>query len=799
MSSEPPRTLGKYQLLDLLGRGGMGEVVKAWQPDLNRFVAIKTLLAGEHATDGFLERFRREAQVAAGLAHPSLVQVYDFGTEGRLHYIVMEYVEGRSLREVLAKGKLEPAEALRIALSAARALQFAHERKIVHRDIKPANLMLDPQGRVRILDFGLAKSLAEGKGLTLSSTMLGTPCYMSPEQAFGAPEEVDARTDVYSLGAVLYEMLTGRPPFEGGTVLAVLRKIEDDEPAPPGISPAVDAVVLKALAKDRERRFPSAGELAGALEACLQGAPAGSAPARRSWGLAGAAAALVVAGIGLGLALSRPTPSVAPPAGPEAALRALLARSPEPTAAELARYREDPPRAAMIARHFQERGRYSRALPFLRGGDRALGELMSARAIQRFASPALFKLSIAAPHDLKGAEAQLAAALLRHLEGKQEAARLKLRNAEIGGAAPALVLLVRAHLDLWDAMPDPRGEAQQQLLATLRADLEASDAPFLLPLGAVAAHLSGDAAAAHEIADRFSRRAPLSAESFVLQSVLLQLDGKLELAREALEDAGEADPLELDVSIHGAYLGILDLLQDPANGWPDVERAKAAALLDERLRRDHYPAALLLRAVLHATFAEWDDAAGELKKLARRTPLDRITTGHPLLDAFVWAGESRTRLLEAARDLQAHLGRPDAAMEAARRITGEDLPEEDRTPLLRDNRLWMARALLDDEARALEHLEQALLLGATPQELRDDVTIAVLRPRPAFQSLLRRHREIHRRLAKLHLGDDAAVLAQLEEALKFGVSPAELRRDGELGEFRSRPEFAELLKRYEER
>ncbi len=799
MSSEPPRTLGKYQLLDLLGRGGMGEVVKAWQPDLNRFVAIKTLLAGEYATDGFLERFRREAQVAAGLAHPSLVQVYDFGTEGRLHYIVMEYVEGRSLREVLGKGKLEPAEALRIALSAARALQFAHERKIVHRDIKPANLMLDPQGRVRILDFGLAKSLAEGKGLTLSSTMLGTPCYMSPEQAFGAPEEVDARTDVYSLGAVLYEMLTGRPPFEGGTVLSVLRKIEDDEPAPPGISPAVDAVVLKALAKDRDRRFPSAGELAGALEACLQGTAAARAPERRSWGLAGAAAALVVAGIGVGLALNRPSPSAAPPGDPEAALRALLARRPEPSTAELTPFREDPPRAALIARHFQERGHYSRALPFLRGGDRALGELMSARAIQRFASPALFKLSIAAPHDLKGAEAQLAAALLRHLEGKQEAARLKLRNAEIGGAAPALVLLVRAHLDLWDAMPDPRGEAQQQLLASLRADLEASEAPFLLPPAALAAHLSGDAAAAHEIADRFSRRAPLSAESFVLQAVLLQLDGKLELAREALEDAGEADPGALDVSIHGAYLRILDLLQDPAEGWPETERRAMAVLLEERLRRDHYPAALFLRAVLHATAAEWEAAAEELRKLARRTPLDRITTGHALLDAFVWAGESKTRLLGAARDLQAHLGRADAAMEAAGRITGEDLPEEDRTPLLRENRLWMARALLDDEPRALEHLEQALRLGSTPQELRDDVTIAVLRPRPAFQSLLRRHRDIHRRLAISHLGDDAAVIAQLEEALKFGVPPGELRRDGELGDFRNRSEFAELLRRYEER
>jgi predicted Ser/Thr protein kinase/tetratricopeptide (TPR) repeat protein len=798
MSSEVTRTLGKYQLLEVLGRGGMGEVVKAWQPDLNRFVAIKTLLAGEQATDGFLERFRREAQVAAGLAHPSIVQVYDFGTEGRLHYIVMEYVEGRSLKEVLARGKLEPAEALRIARAAARTLQFAHERKIVHRDIKPANLLIDPQGRVRILDFGLAKSLAEGKALTLSHTMLGTPYYMSPEQAFGAPEEVDARADVYSLGAVLYEMLAGRPPFEGGTVLAVLRKIEDEDPAPPGISPAIDAIVLKALAKDRERRFQSAGELAGAIEACV-GTSAVAGAARRPWGLAGAAAALLVAGLGLGLMRSRPgAVAPAPPPDPDAALRALLARTPEPSAVELAAYREDPGRARLVARHFQERGHFGRALPYLRGYERALGELMSARAIQRFASPGLFKLSIASPPDLKGWEAQLAAALLRHLEGKAEAARLKLRNAENGGAPAAHVLLVRAHMDLWDVYPDPHGEAQQQVLAALRQALEAGEALFLLPLRAVALHLSGDAEAAHAVADRFAQRAPLSAEAFMLQSVLLQLDGKLELAREAMEDAADADPGALDVSIQGVYLKMLDILQDPSMPSLEAARAWMEPALEARLKRDHYPAALFLHAVLRAAAADWEEAADALRKLARRTPLDRVTAGHPRLDAFVWAGESRSRLLEAARDFHAHLGQMTAAVATARLITGEGLPEEDRAPLLRDNHRWMARALLDDQSQALRHLEQALRLGATPAELRDDETLAVLRPRPAFQALLRAHRDVHRRRARLALGDDAAVLAELEEALKFGVPPADLRRDAGLGDFRARSEFAELLRRYED-
>src|SRR6185436_18563107 len=165
---------------------------------------------------------------------------------------------------LLEEKRLDPQKSLRIAFTVARALQFAHDRKVVHRDIKPANLILDKQGRARSLD---------GKGLTASSVMVGTPSYMSPEQAFGAPEELDHRTDVYSLGAVLYEMLTGRPPFEGGTVLSILRKIEDEDPAPPGISPRIDALVQKALAKDRERRFQTAADFAEAIRACLDSPP----------------------------------------------------------------------------------------------------------------------------------------------------------------------------------------------------------------------------------------------------------------------------------------------------------------------------------------------------------------------------------------------------------------------------------------------------------------------------------------------------------------------------------------------
>ncbi|MFN3487128.1 MAG: protein kinase domain-containing protein, partial [Planctomycetota bacterium] len=396
-----PKTLGKYRILGPLGQGGMGEVYKAYQADLGRTVAIKTLLAGEHASPDSLERFLREARVAAKLVHPNIVQIYDIGAEGRLRYLVMEYVEGRTLKDLLAeRGRLDVPSALRIARSVVRALQFAHERGIIHRDIKPANILLDRQGRVRILDFGLAKSLTEGGGLTAGGAMIGTPCYMSPEQAFAAPEEVDARADLYSLGAVLYEMLTGRPPFEGATVLAILRKIEAEEPAPPGLSPSIDALVLKALAKDPARRFQSAAEMGEALRTCLAAAgdggpatarlaPEEARPAtvtlrfpRRALRASAAGLALLAVGVAVwaawpGSAPVRPSLAAAPPPPPDPAgeLRALLSRRHDVLSAELNRFRDDPQLCRIIAQHFIDRGQYSRALDYLKGYERAIGEL----------------------------------------------------------------------------------------------------------------------------------------------------------------------------------------------------------------------------------------------------------------------------------------------------------------------------------------------------------------------------------------------------------------------------------------
>src|SRR5262249_21115138 len=272
------------------------------------------------------------------------------------------------------------------------------------------------QGRVKVVDLGLARSL-DGKGLTASGSMVGTPNYMSPEQAFGAPEELDHRTDICSLGAVLYEMLTGRPPFDGGTVLAVLRKIEDEEPAPPGISPRVDALVARAMAKDRDRRFQSAAEMADAIKACLSESAAPEAESRREvappanpvyqvprravWSGAGVLVASFVLLLTWALwprspeAPAEPVPAHPPAAvakpDPAAELRALLARKNDVTSAELAKFRDDPLLRRQIAEHYMKRGQYTRALDYLRGYDRAIMELASARALQRFVSPALFR------------------------------------------------------------------------------------------------------------------------------------------------------------------------------------------------------------------------------------------------------------------------------------------------------------------------------------------------------------------------------------------------------------------------
>ena len=284
MTDQPqPRLLGgRYELGGLLGRGGMAEVRRARDLRLNRDVAIKQLRI-DLATDAtFQERFRREAQAAAKLNHPNIVAVYDTGDEPdpdsavRVPYIVMELVQGHTLREILRMGRqIQPTKALEFAEGVLDALSYSHKAGIVHRDIKPANVMLTPDGTVKVMDFGIARAVADTSStMTQTAAVIGTAQYLSPEQARG--ETVDARSDIYSAGCLLYELLVGRPPFTGDSPVSVAYQHVREAPIPPSqldamITGMTDAVVLKALAKDPADRYQSAGAMRADVARLLGG------------------------------------------------------------------------------------------------------------------------------------------------------------------------------------------------------------------------------------------------------------------------------------------------------------------------------------------------------------------------------------------------------------------------------------------------------------------------------------------------------------------------------------------------
>jgi len=261
---------GRYRIEEELGRGGMAKVFKGMDTVLGRPVAIK-VLAPQFAEDAnFVTRFRREAQAAARLNHPNLVGVYDTGSDGGVYFIVMEYVEAKTLADYLAGGgRILPDRAIEIAASVCDALSMAHAHGIIHRDIKPANIMVTGRGEVKVTDFGIARMLSGSDTLAQTAAVLGTASYLSPEQAQGRP--VDQRSDLYSLGCVMYEMVTGRPPFTGDSAVAVASKHVLEQPIPPSklnrdVSPGLEAVIMKALAKNPDNRYQDAEDLRADLE-----------------------------------------------------------------------------------------------------------------------------------------------------------------------------------------------------------------------------------------------------------------------------------------------------------------------------------------------------------------------------------------------------------------------------------------------------------------------------------------------------------------------------------------------------
>jgi serine/threonine-protein kinase len=332
MTTTPQVLLERYEVGRLLGTGGMAEVFEGRDRLLARRVAIKVPLSQYAHDPEFAQRFRREAQAAASLSHPGVVAVYDTGAEGGTHFIVMEYVDGRTLKDAIrAEAPLYPDRAAEITADVCSALAAAHARGLVHRDVKPANIMLMPDGRVKLMDLGIARAAA-GETVTQTAAMLGTAQYLSPEQAQG--QAVDYRSDLYSLGCCLYEMLTGTVPFRGATPVAIAYRHVREDPTPPrqlnpDVPAALEAVCLKAMAKRPEDRYQTAAEFRADLERARAGQRVAAGPA--AVGAATAALATTVlpplggfpgapgeatAGFGGTVAPSRAARHAEPPPGP---------------------------------------------------------------------------------------------------------------------------------------------------------------------------------------------------------------------------------------------------------------------------------------------------------------------------------------------------------------------------------------------------------------------------------------------------------------------------------------------------
>jgi hypothetical protein len=288
-SSKPPAEVprvpyfGDYELIREIARGGMGVIFRARQISLNRPVALKMILAGQLADEVDVKRFYTGAEAAANLDHPGIVRIYEVGQHEGQHYFSMSLVEGRSLAQRLADGPMPPLQAAALMTEVARAIEYAHSRGVIHRDLKPGNILLDQDSRPRVTDFGLAKNLESDSELTGSGQVMGTPSYMPPELARGNRSEVGTAADVYALGATLYALLTGRPPFQAATAMETLLQVVGEKPVPPrrlnaAIPRDLETICMKCLEKAPQRRYASARALAGDLERYLSGQPIQARP-----------------------------------------------------------------------------------------------------------------------------------------------------------------------------------------------------------------------------------------------------------------------------------------------------------------------------------------------------------------------------------------------------------------------------------------------------------------------------------------------------------------------------------------
>lgn len=309
------RYFGDYELLEEISRGGMGVVYRARQTRLNRMVAVKMILAGQLASEADVRRFQTEAEAVAILDHPGIVPIFEVGEHDGHHFYSMALVDGESLADQIARKPLSPVEAAKLVRTISLAVAYAHQKDVIHRDLKPSNILIDQNGEPRVVDFGLARRKSIESSLTAAGQVLGTPGYMPPEQASGNTDLVRESADIYGLGAILYAILTGRPPFEADSAIDTLKQVADCDPVPPSaINPDVNTdmqtIVLKCLEKRREDRYSTAAELAEELQRYLTGVPIRARPVSMShriwrWGqrrplVSGLVSALIVAVLAIG-------------------------------------------------------------------------------------------------------------------------------------------------------------------------------------------------------------------------------------------------------------------------------------------------------------------------------------------------------------------------------------------------------------------------------------------------------------------------------------------------------------------
>ena len=279
MESDAVREVAGYRIIGELGRGGMGVVYKALDPKLNRIVALKMVLAGDHASPNERERFKREARAIAQLQHPNIVQIFEVGEADDLPFFVLEFIRGGSLDRQIDGRPRNPHQAADLVETLALTMQVAHQQGIIHRDLKPANVLMAPQRVPKITDFGLAKQLEDSQANTASGAVVGTPSYMAPEQAAGETDQVGPAVDIYALGAILYTLITGRPPFQGETSYDTIVQVIEQEPLRPTVlQPKIprdlETICLKCLQKETQRRYATAQELADDLRRFLDPGPA---------------------------------------------------------------------------------------------------------------------------------------------------------------------------------------------------------------------------------------------------------------------------------------------------------------------------------------------------------------------------------------------------------------------------------------------------------------------------------------------------------------------------------------------